>query len=699
MSLKKEIFEKALKLKEQGKKIKEIMTELNITENVCTYSNFRNRLYRLEREEKNKIIFEDKKPVPTSDDINEYYNQLKEIEKAKENLDTKQTCATITLEEDKPVLIAFSGDWHIGAQGLDYEQFDSDRKLIKETDGAYFIGMGDYIDNASPHHHKNTGENTINQDMQRKLAMMFMTELSDKCLALIRGCFLDGTEITMSDGTKKNIEEIKSGDLVISGDGKIKKVLKKFNNYHSGNIYEFNTVGSFKPSIGTDIHNVFTIKKEIVKRKDLSIDDLENFLEWKELKDIEKGDYLVKPRIHRNLSNKFSNSECYLFGLFLAEGHYMRHLKNKYGIEFTFSINEIHLARIVKTIIHRKYGKNITVTITKRPEKGQISVRIYSAELASLFYTHCGEYSYGKNMSEELFNDYNRNWVISGYLDGDGHLRNHENNPSTEFETTSKKLADQICRIYNENGWYYSADSFNRKDGIRKQTYRVRIADIFAKNLSSFNNKIHNTNRVFNRRGKQFVSKNYIFTQITNFKLKKYIGKTHDFEVEDDHCYLVGEGLKVHNCHECVSYKLDQRDLIEEFAEAAKAINLWHGGKLNIKIGDQNYKIFARHKYKNESSMNTTNAQRSMLNDAGPCDICALAHKHFPDLQMLDRMGDKVIYLRSGSYKKYDEFGQRIGGYSAIKAIPSVIIYPNEHKLVPFQELEDAVTFLKAIRN
>ena len=339
MSLKKEIFEKALKLKEQGKKIKEIMTELNITENVCTYSNFRNRLYRLEREEKNKIIFEDKKPVPTSDDINEYYNQLKEIEKAKENLDTKQTCATITLEEDKPVLIAFSGDWHIGAQGLDYEQFDKDRKLIKETDGAYFIGMGDYIDNASPHHHKNTGENTINQDMQRKLAMMFMTELSDKCLALIRGC------------------------------------------------------------------------------------------------------------------------------------------------------------------------------------------------------------------------------------------------------------------------------------------------------------------------------------------------------------------------HECVSYKLDQRDLIEEFAEAAKAINLWHGGKLNIKIGDQNYKIFARHKYKNESSMNTTNAQRSMLNDAGPCDICALAHKHFPDLQMLDRMGDKVIYLRSGSYKKYDEFGQRIGGYSAIKAIPSVIIYPNEHKLVPFQELEDAVTFLKAIRN
>ena len=87
-----------------------------------------------------------------------------------------------------------------------------------------------------------------------------------------------------------------------------------------------------------------------------------------------------------------------------------------------------------------------------------------------------------------------------------------------------------------------------------------------------------------------------------------------------------------------------------------------------------------------------------MLNDAGPCDVAALGHKHFPDMQMLDRMDQKVVYLRSGSYKKYDEFGQKIGGYSGKKSVPCVVLFPDTHKVVPFQELEDAIIYLKAVR-
>lgn len=154
----------------------------------------------------------------------------------------------------------------------------------------------------------------------------------------------------------------------------------------------------------------------------------------------------------------------------------------------------------------------------------------------------------------------------------------------------------------------------------------------------------------------------------------------------------------IRGCHDDWDKKLADKDFISTLCEEADCINMWHGGKLTITLGEQEYEIFARHKYKNESGMNTTNAQRNMLNDAGAVDICALGHKHYPDMQMLDRMGKKVVYFRSGAYKKYDEFGQKIGGFHGISAVPVAVIYPNTHKIVPFQELEDAISFLNAVR-
>lgn len=154
----------------------------------------------------------------------------------------------------------------------------------------------------------------------------------------------------------------------------------------------------------------------------------------------------------------------------------------------------------------------------------------------------------------------------------------------------------------------------------------------------------------------------------------------------------------IRGCHDDWDKKLGDKDFTEELCRITDSINLWHGGKVTINLGDETYKIFARHKYKNESSLNTTNAQRNMLNDSGAVDVAALGHKHFPDMQMLDRMGQKVIYIRSGSYKKYDEFGQKLAGYEGKKSVPLVVIFPNEHKVVPFQELEDGITYLKAVR-
>ena len=335
-------YKKALELKREGKPLKEIMEELNID---VKYKTFQRALYEYEKtgherniKVKNNIEFLDRKEEPQECDLQEYYEGLKQLERSMDKLDRKQTKAEITINDDKPIAIAHWGDWHLGSRGLDYEQFDKDRELIKSTEGLYFIGMGDYKDNNSSYVTRSSNENSISQGMQDLLVNKMMEEVKGKCIALIRGCHDD----------------------------------------------------------------------------------------W------------------------------------------------------------------------------------------------------------------------------------------------------------DKKLSD--------------------------------------------------------------------------------------------------------------------KDFIEELCKTTDSINLWHGGMLTVNIGYETYKIAARHKYKNESSLNTTNAQRNMMNDFGPVDVVALAHKHFPDLQILDRMGGKVVYIRSGSYKKYDEFGQKIGGYEGKKSVPIEVIFPKEHKVVPFQELEDGITYLKAVR-
>jgi hypothetical protein len=154
----------------------------------------------------------------------------------------------------------------------------------------------------------------------------------------------------------------------------------------------------------------------------------------------------------------------------------------------------------------------------------------------------------------------------------------------------------------------------------------------------------------------------------------------------------------IRGCHDDWDNKVANKDFISTLCEKVNCVNLWHGGGITVKLGKSSYSIRARHKYKNESGLNTTNSQRNMLNDFGPADVIAVAHKHFPDLQMLDRMGQKVIYLRSGSYKVYDEFGQKLAGYRGKMGVPVVIIFPEEKRLGPFEELIDGITYLNAIR-
>jgi hypothetical protein len=154
----------------------------------------------------------------------------------------------------------------------------------------------------------------------------------------------------------------------------------------------------------------------------------------------------------------------------------------------------------------------------------------------------------------------------------------------------------------------------------------------------------------------------------------------------------------IRGCHDDWDKRLANKDFVQALCDICGAVNLWHGGIINLTVGEVEYRIGARHKYKNESGLNTTNTQRNFVNEFGHCDIVAVAHKHFCEMHQTERMGEKTIYLRSGSYKRYDEYGQKLAGYEGIYGVPGVILYPDRKEMLPVRDLRRAIDLLYKLR-
>jgi hypothetical protein len=147
-------------------------------------------------------------------------------------------------------------------------------------------------------------------------------------------------------------------------------------------------------------------------------------------------------------------------------------------------------------------------------------------------------------------------------------------------------------------------------------------------------------------------------------------------------------------CHPDRLQQNTDTDIIEEFSKVADCANLYHGAEITLNVGDIQYTLRVRHKASGESPINTTAAQRKQIETFGEADIVALAHLHYPDVEQRILMGNEVALVRSGTYKIFDEFGQKLNGYKGTYGIPMVILYPTEKRIVAFKDFDMGIKFL-----
>lgn len=133
-------------------------------------------------------------------------------------------------------------------------------------------------------------------------------------------CFGLGTEIMMADATVKNVEDIKSGDLVMGGDGKAKKVVNTTTGF--GDMYRI-TLRNGDSFICNDEHILVLSRRPVTDNKRGKLRNYEKiYITVKEY--LKKSGYFKRTHGMTKVELEFNESQIpidpYFLGLWLGDG-------------------------------------------------------------------------------------------------------------------------------------------------------------------------------------------------------------------------------------------------------------------------------------------------------------------------------------------------------------------------------------------
>lgn len=183
-----------------------------------------------------------------------------------------------------------------------------------------------------------------------------------------------------------------------------------------------------------------------------------------------------------------------------------------------------------------------------------------------------------------------------------------------------------------------------------------------------------------------------MFNQIIPPRLQKQL-------VEHQYKKLKGHWLAaVQGNHEKRSEDVDDFHFTSYLAKQLGCYNMGYGGLLTLELGKQVYEIAVRHQYRCSSSLNITHTCKRLREREHPnADISIVAHNHQGACEQLHHPDKSRIYIRPGSFKGVDKYSRSIGYNETPHCIPSVILYPDKRKMIPFLNIDDALTVFESI--
>ena len=122
-------------------------------------------------------------------------------------------------------------------------------------------------------------------------------------------------------------------------------------------------------------------------------------------------------------------------------------------------------------------------------------------------------------------------------------------------------------------------------------------------------------------------------------------------------------------------------------------------GLLHLKVGKENYNLGLAHLYWGRSRLNPTNVCKRLLEYEYPeADVVVVGHDHISEVLKFQRGGKERVALRTGTYKTKDYYARKHGmALRGQSGGACILFYPEEHKMLPFDKLEDGTKYLKTL--
>lgn len=140
-------------------------------------------------------------------------------------------------------------------------------------------------------------------------------------------------------------------------------------------------------------------------------------------------------------------------------------------------------------------------------------------------------------------------------------------------------------------------------------------------------------------------------------------------------------------------------DLQKRIMARFNFVDIGEGARLYLSLGDQIYVCMLRHRYRYNSAMNPGHSVMKMFDEHGPFDIGCIGHTHEAGAGWQVKQGKRVAWMRPGSYKLDDDYAEACGFPRSLPLSPTFIIFPDEKKILLFDNIAEAADALAFYRH
>ena len=406
-------------------------------------------------------------------------------------------------------------------------------------------------------------------------------------------CFTKGQKVKTISGNK-NIEDIKSGDIVMTEDGSFQKVLNPTSRIYNGNFISLDVSNSVLPIESTDNHKFLVLPnkywvgnnkkhngkyEEIKSEKNYSKDMDRNkkagilqrakqrasyeYPNWVEAKYLKENDYLLTPinyttqdmtvLKHGNTQYKVDKDFLYVLGLFIGDGHFGH---SPYDFGFTLNYNDKE-----KTEFILKYfkSKGLNATVRHRKENTRSDITVFGKDNRDfwdwLFNNKKGALNKHIPTIIKQLPKNKLQYLLKGLAHSDGYFRKK---PRKEFvySSISYDLIQDIKEVFFKfkiNPIISSSEERIDKNGVHHQkSYYLSLGGAKATKLKDFCDNdndfiITDKDMSFNDVPVIVDGVSYMKNRIKNISKSTKVEKVHCMKVNKNHSFII-EGATVHNC-------------------------------------------------------------------------------------------------------------------------------------------------------